>query len=59
MKIKGLVGYGKSIKDDKLNMSSEMEVGEGRTNTWYIGGLQSNSALTFFLGNADTKDDHK
>lgn len=56
MKVKGLIGYGKSLKEDKLNMASEMEVGEGKTNTWYIGGLQSNSALTFFIGNSEKED---
>ena len=27
MKIKGLLGYGKSLKDDKLQLSAEMETG--------------------------------
>lgn len=53
MKIKGLLGFGKSLKEDKLNMSSEMETGEGRTNVWYVGGLPVNTSLLFFIGNAD------
>lgn len=41
-------------------MASEMEVGEGKTNTWYIGGVLPNSTLTFFIGNSDTsKGDQK
>jgi hypothetical protein len=41
-------------------MSSDMETGEGRTNVWYIGGLQPNSSLSIFLCNSDSsKDEHK
>lgn len=54
MKIKGLLGYGKSLKDDKLNQSTEVETGEGRTSVWYVGGLPVNTSLLFFLANADT-----
>lgn len=52
IKVKGLLGYGKSLKDDKLAQASEMETGEGKTSAWYIGGIPANSALAFILANA-------
>lgn len=57
MKIKGLVGFGKSLKEDKLKMKSDMEFGEGNTNTWYIGGLLPSNSLTFFIANSDDSKD--
>jgi hypothetical protein len=37
-----------------------MIIGEGQTNQWYIGGLQTTSALTIFICNADSaKEDVK
>lgn len=57
MKISGIIGSCKSLLEDKFNQSGETPVGEGKTSSWYLGGIQPNSALTVFLTNSDGNND--
>ena len=49
MKINGLIGLGKSEKQNSLKTAAEMEIGEGGTNQWYLGGTLENNSYCFFL----------
>lgn len=45
IKINGILGLGKSLKENTLKTAAEMEIGEGGTNVWYIGGISTNASL--------------
>ena len=45
LKINGILGTCKSLKENTLKSAAEMEIGEGNTNTWYLGGISMNSSL--------------
>lgn len=57
MKISGIIGSCKSLLEDKLNQAGETPIGEGKTNCWYLGGIQPTNALTVFLTNSDGNND--
>jgi len=44
LRINGLLGLGKSLKENTLKTASDMEIGEGATNVWYLGGIAQNNA---------------
>lgn len=45
LKINGILGLGKSLKDNTLKTAADMEIGEGGTNVWYLGGISTNTSL--------------
>jgi hypothetical protein len=54
LKINGILGLGKSLKDNTLKTAAEMEIGEGGTNTWYLGGISTNSSLCLVVSLSET-----
>lgn len=52
LKINGLLGLGKSMKDNFLKTASDMEIGEGGTNVWYLGGIAQNNAECIILSHS-------
>ena len=45
MRINGILGTCKSLKDNSLKTAAEMEIGEGGTQSWYLGGPATNSTF--------------
>lgn len=45
LKINGILGLGKSLKENTLKTAAETEIGEGGTNVWYLGGISTNQSL--------------
>lgn len=45
LKINGILGLGKSLKENTLKTAADMEIGEGGTNVWYLGGISTNTSL--------------
>jgi protein transport protein SEC23 len=39
LRVNGILGTAKSLKDNSLKQAAEMEVGEGGTSSWYLGGI--------------------
>lgn len=53
LKINGILGTCRSLRDNALKTASDMEIGEGMTNSWYLGGICTNNALCVMLTNSD------
>jgi protein transport protein SEC23 len=53
LRVNGILGTAKSLKDNSLKQAGEMEVGEGGTSSWYLGGVSVSSALCFVLSHAE------
>ena len=49
LRINGVLGTCKSLKDNTLKTASDMEIGEGLTNAWYLGGISPNAALCLMV----------
>lgn len=52
LRVQGCIGSCASL-ENKSSMQSTIEVGECRTNSWYLGGTDTQSTLLFFLGLAE------
>lgn len=39
LKINGILGSCKSLKDNVLKIAAEMQIGQGNTSSWYLGGI--------------------
>lgn len=48
-----MLGLGKSLKDNILKTASDMEIGEGGTNVWYLGGIAQNNAECIILSHSE------
>jgi hypothetical protein len=59
LKINGILGTCKSLKENTLKSAAEMEVGEGRTNEWYLGGISSTNALCVILSHSELSSSEK
>ena len=60
LRINGILGTCKSLKDNALKTASDMEIGEGATNSWYLGGIGTTNALCLIVTVSDTSSsDHK
>ena len=53
MKINGKIGLGKSLKNDALKTAASMEISEGGTNSWYMGGISENDCECIFISHGD------
>jgi len=48
------------LKDNALKTAADMEIGEGGTNSWYLGGISTNNALCIILSlNDSNSSDNK
>jgi protein transport protein SEC23 len=54
LRVNGILGPARSLKDNALKQAAEMEIGEGSTSSWYLGGISVNSALCIILSHADS-----
>lgn len=45
LRINGILGTCKSLKENVLKTAADMEIGEGNTNSWYLGGPGMNNAF--------------
>ena len=57
IRINGILGTCKSLKDNTLKTASEMEIGEGGTSSWYLGGISSGNSLCVLLSLFDNTFD--
>lgn len=48
VKISGAIGQVSSL-NTKNNYVSDAEIGIGKTNTWYIGGIDKNKSISFYF----------
>lgn len=49
IKIAGAVGHLTSLKQGGNMVSNDLDVGEGKTRSWNLGGMDQNSTYTYFL----------
>lgn len=49
LKIKGALGHLVSLEQNTLNLAMPHPIGEGKSNVWNLGGLDSNTTATFVL----------
>ena len=59
MKLNGILGIVKSLKLNAQKSAAEMEIGEGGTNEWYIGGISLTNALCLILSHGDIENKQK
>lgn len=52
MRINGMIGLGKSLKDNTAKTAAEMEIGQGGTNLWYLGGVLDTSCYCLFVSHS-------
>jgi hypothetical protein len=55
-KISGAIGHLHSIETKDTNIVSEIVIGEGKTKSWLLGGIDDSSTYTFIL---DINDENK